>query len=61
MSIFEFSTIKELKTKLENKEVSSEEVLDFYLDRLKTVDKKIDSTLEIFSKESIKKDFLTLI
>ncbi|MFC1841985.1 Asp-tRNA(Asn)/Glu-tRNA(Gln) amidotransferase subunit GatA [Candidatus Dependentiae bacterium] len=53
MSNLSFTTIKELKQKLENKEISHEEVLDFFLKRFQEYDPKIDSALEIFEKNSI--------
>jgi len=53
MSKLAFATIKELKEKLEKKEISHEELLDFFLKRFAEHDYKIDSSLEIFDKESI--------
>jgi len=53
MSKLAFATIKELKEKLEKKEISHEELLDFFLQRFAEHDKKIDSALEIFDKASI--------
>jgi len=53
MTKLAFATIKELKEKLENKEISHEELLDFFLKRFEDFDEKIDSALEIFDKKSI--------
>jgi len=56
MSISPFITIKELEKKLINKEITREEVLEFYLRRFETFDGDIGSALEIFDKESILKN-----
>jgi len=53
MSKLAFTTVKQLKEKLEKKEVSHEELLDFFLKRFAEYDEKVDSALEIFDKESI--------
>lgn len=53
MSINPFITIQELEQKLANKEISREEILDFYLRRFEAFDGEIGSALEIFDKESI--------
>ncbi len=56
MALSAFATIKELRQKLVQKEISPEEVVEFYLARLKAYDGEIDSTLHIFDKESILKE-----
>lgn len=43
-----FMTIKELKTKLANKECSPQEIKDFYLARIKKYDKQLNSVIESF-------------
>ena len=48
-----FSTIKELKEKLLKKEISSQELLDYYINRFKKYDDKLGSALEIFDKQSV--------
>lgn len=53
MSIHPFITIKELKEKLDKKEITREEILDFYLARFEAFDDKIGSALELFDKKSI--------
>lgn len=53
MSIYPFITIQELEKKLEKKEITREEILEFYLRRFEAFDKEIGSALEIFDKESI--------
>ncbi len=56
MALSAFATIKELRQKLAQKEISSEEVIEFYLTRLKAYDGKIGSTLHIYDKNSILKE-----
>jgi aspartyl-tRNA(Asn)/glutamyl-tRNA(Gln) amidotransferase subunit A len=56
MSIRPFITIKELEQKLANKEITREEILEFYLRRFEAFDTKVGSALEIFDKESILKN-----
>jgi aspartyl-tRNA(Asn)/glutamyl-tRNA(Gln) amidotransferase subunit A len=53
MSITPFTTIYELEKKLEKKEITREEILEFYLRRFEAFDRDVDSALEIFDKESI--------
>lgn len=57
MSSLAFATIAQLRTKLSEKTLSHTELLDFYIDRFKKLDPKINSTLEVFQKESILPDF----
>jgi aspartyl-tRNA(Asn)/glutamyl-tRNA(Gln) amidotransferase subunit A len=53
MSIHPFITIKELEEKLAQKEITREEILEFYMRRFEAFDHQIGSALEIFDKESI--------
>ena len=53
MSLHPFITIRELEEKLAKKEITREEILEFYLRRFEAFDKSIGSALEIFDKESI--------
>lgn len=56
MSIHPFITIQELEKKLAKKEITREEILEFYTKRFEAFDEKIGSALEIFDKESILKN-----
>lgn len=56
MSIHPFITIRELEEKLAKKEITREEILDFYLARFEAFDGAIGSALEVFDKESILKN-----
>src|SRR6266446_2286216 len=56
MSISPFITIQELERKLTKKEITREEILEFYLRRFEAFDSEIGSALEIFDKESILKN-----
>jgi aspartyl-tRNA(Asn)/glutamyl-tRNA(Gln) amidotransferase subunit A len=51
-----FLTIKEIKEKLEKKEISSKEITQFYLDRLKKYNKELNAVLEIFENPTIKEN-----
>lgn len=53
MDSLSFATVKELKEKLEKKEISAKEVLQFSIDRFKKYDDKLGSALEIFDEDSI--------
>src|SRR5512134_240038 len=53
MSITPFITIRELEQKLTKKEITREEILEFYIRRFEAFDGEIGSALEIFDKESI--------
>jgi aspartyl-tRNA(Asn)/glutamyl-tRNA(Gln) amidotransferase subunit A len=53
MSIYPFITIRELEEKLARKEITREEILEFYLRRFEAFDGAIGSALEVFNKESI--------
>jgi len=50
-----FATIKTLREKLDKKEISQEELLNYFINRFRKFDDKIGSALEIFSAESILK------
>jgi len=56
MNSLAFATIKELQEKLDKKEISHEELLDFFIKRFNEHDGKVDSALEIFDKDSILKE-----
>jgi aspartyl-tRNA(Asn)/glutamyl-tRNA(Gln) amidotransferase subunit A len=51
-----FATIAQLKQKLEKKEISVAELLDYFIKRFEQHDKKLGSALEIFDRESILKE-----
>ena len=53
MSIHPFITIRELEEKVAKKEITREEILEFYLRRFEAFDGDIGSALEVFTKESI--------
>lgn len=53
MSGFSFATIKQLRQRIENKELSRQELLDAIILRFEQIDEDIRSALEIFDKESI--------
>src|SRR5579872_4929160 len=53
MSMYPFITIQELEQKLANKEITREEILEFYLKRFEAFDGEVGSALEVFDKESI--------
>lgn len=53
MNTLAFSTIRELRAKLDSKEISARELLDFYIRRFDAFDDTIGSALEIFDIESI--------
>ncbi|HLW72705.1 MAG TPA: Asp-tRNA(Asn)/Glu-tRNA(Gln) amidotransferase subunit GatA [Candidatus Babeliales bacterium] len=53
MSIHPFITIQELEKKLAQKEITREEILEFYLRRFEAFDGEIGSALEIFDTQSI--------
>jgi len=48
-----FATIQELRSLIDSKQVSPQEVLDFYLEQIVQIDPTIKSALEIFDKKSI--------
>jgi len=58
MNSLAFATIKELKERLENKKISHEELLDFFIDRFKKYDNQLLSALEIFDKDSVLEKFV---
>lgn len=53
MSLHPFITIRELEEKLAKKEITREEILEFYIRRFEAFDGKIGSALEIFDTKSI--------
>lgn len=53
MNNLAFATIKELRTKLDNKEISPKELVQFYSKRFADHDGNIQSALEIFETDSI--------
>lgn len=53
MSIHPFMTIKQLEDLLARKEITREEILEFYIKRFEAFDGAIGSSLEIFDKKSI--------
>lgn len=53
MNTLAFATISELKHKLDTREISSAELLTFYLDRFAQHDGRIGSALELFDAQSI--------
>ena len=55
MATLAFATISELLDKLKSKEVTREELLEYFIKRFKEHDGKVKSALEIFDKESILK------
>ncbi len=55
MSLHSFMTIQELEQLLAKKEITREEILEFYLRRFEASDGEIGSALEIFDAESILK------
>lgn len=48
-----FATVKELREKLDNKEVTPEQLVEFFIHRFEAFDGKVGSALQIFDKESI--------
>ncbi len=48
-----FASIKELKKKLDKKEITKKQLLSFFIDRFKKYDKELGAALEIFDKKSI--------
>lgn len=53
MNSLAFATIEELKQKLEKKEISKQELLDYFLERFKSHDKELNSAIEVFDSNSI--------
>ncbi|MCF7799843.1 Asp-tRNA(Asn)/Glu-tRNA(Gln) amidotransferase subunit GatA [Candidatus Babeliales bacterium] len=48
-----FLTIKEIKEKLEKKEINNSELVDFYINRIKKYNSKINAVLETFDKNTL--------
>lgn len=59
MNNLAFATIQEIKLLLEKKELSTSELLQFYLDRFAQIDPTIKSALEVFDKQSIMQSAVT--
>jgi len=59
MDSLAFATIQQLSQKLENKEMSHEEVLDYFLERFSKYDGDLLSALEVFDRDSILEQFTT--
>ena len=57
MNDLKYATIQEIRSLIDNKKISVEEVLEFYLDRLATIDPKINAAIEVFDKKSILKKY----
>ena len=57
MKDISFSTIHELRSYLDEKKISQEELLNYFIDRFDRFDKEVGSALEIFDKESLVKNF----
>src|SRR5579863_8880264 len=55
MTLHPFMTIQQLEQLLAKKEITREEIAEFYIRRFEAFDEKVDSALEIFDKESILK------
>ncbi len=53
MNSLKFATIQDIRSLIDKKEVTQEEVLDFYLERFAQIDPTIKSALEVFDKQSI--------
>lgn len=53
MADLKFASVKNLRSMIDSKEISVEEVVDFYLDRFAQHDGQIKSALEVFDKQSI--------
>ncbi len=56
MNLNAFTSIKELKHAIDKKQITPQEVISFYLDRLNALDGKIGSTISIFDKQSVVKE-----
>ena len=56
MNLNAFTSIKELKHAIDQKQITPQEVVAFYLDRLNALDGKIGATLSIFDKQSVLKE-----
>jgi aspartyl-tRNA(Asn)/glutamyl-tRNA(Gln) amidotransferase subunit A len=53
MNSLAFATISELRAKLDDKVISPSQLLDFFIERYKKFDPIINSTLEVFDKNSV--------
>ena len=57
MDQLSFTTITDLRSKLDNQEISVAELVEFFINRFKDHDGKIGSSLEVFEKESVLEQF----
>ena len=55
MNNLSFASIKELRSKLEKKEITARELLDYCINRFKEKDPTLQAALEVFDQESILK------
>lgn len=53
MKSLAFATITQLQEKIEAKEISPQEVIEYFIDRFRTYDSQLESALEIFDIDSI--------
>ena len=51
MNSLSFATIKQLRDSLKKKEISTPELLDFFINRFAAYDGELGAALEIFDKE----------
>jgi aspartyl-tRNA(Asn)/glutamyl-tRNA(Gln) amidotransferase subunit A len=56
MKSFAFASIRQLREKISKKEISSRELLEYFLNRFKTFDSEVLSALEVFDAESIMRE-----
>jgi len=56
MKSLAFATIKELRDKLDKKEISAQELVTFFSDRFAKFDKKLNAAIEVFDVDSVVKD-----
>lgn len=56
MDSFSFATIKQLHADLKTKQISTSELLDFFINRFAAYDKELGAALEIFDKEWVLKN-----
>jgi aspartyl-tRNA(Asn)/glutamyl-tRNA(Gln) amidotransferase subunit A len=55
MNTLSFASIKELRSKLDNKEITTEQLLDHCIERFAQKDKNLGSAIEVFDKASVLK------
>jgi len=56
MNLHAFTSIKELRDALDQKKITPQQVVSFYLNRLNEFDDQIGSTVEIFDEDSVLKE-----